>query len=58
MIYTTNGGDNKFIVSLIQVSAEIPSKILLYQNYPNPFNPVTNIKYSIMSNVKGQIDCI
>lgn len=55
MIYTTNGGDTKFIVSLIQVSAEIPSKILLYQNYPNPFNPVTNIKYSIMSNVKGQM---
>ncbi|HSP88669.1 MAG TPA: T9SS type A sorting domain-containing protein, partial [Ignavibacteriaceae bacterium] len=26
-----------------------PTEYLLYQNYPNPFNPVTNIKYSIIT---------
>jgi hypothetical protein len=29
-------------------------KFELFQNYPNPFNPITKIKYSIPSNLKGQ----
>lgn len=33
----------------------IPNKLNLYQNYPNPFNPVTTIKYTVASNVKGQM---
>ena len=46
-------------------SASIPTGILpeennlfdfhLSQNYPNPFNPTTKIKYTIPSNVKGQM---
>ena len=31
-----------------------PLTFELYQNYPNPFNPSTNIRYSVMSNVKRQ----
>lgn len=27
----------------------------LYQNYPNPFNPTTKIRYTVPSNVKGEI---
>ncbi len=54
-IHTTNGGDTTFLVGLQQVSAETPKEFKLYQNYPNPFNPLTNVKYSIMSNVKGQL---
>ena len=33
----------------------IPQNFFLYQNYPNPFNPTTKIRYSIPSNVKGQM---
>ena len=33
----------------------VPKSFKLYQNYPNPFNPSTNIKYQVMSNVKGQM---
>lgn len=31
-----------------------PKEYSLSQNYPNPFNPVTNIKFAIPSNVKGE----
>ncbi len=27
----------------------------LYQNYPNPLNPITKIRFTILSNVKGQM---
>lgn len=33
---------------------EAPNNFTLSQNYPNPFNPVTVIRYSIPSDVKGQ----
>ena len=46
-------GDNN-IVSVHQVSSEIPDRFSLKQNYPNPFNPVTVIRYSIPSDVRGQ----
>ncbi len=42
---TTNGGGN--IVSVEQISSEVPEKFYLYQNYPNPFNPNTKIKFQI-----------
>jgi photosystem II stability/assembly factor-like uncharacterized protein len=49
---TTNGGGP--FVSVNQISSIIPNEFILYQNYPNPFNPVTNIKFTIPSNVKGE----
>jgi photosystem II stability/assembly factor-like uncharacterized protein len=35
------------LVSVTQISTEVPSSINLYQNYPNPFNPETTIKFDI-----------
>lgn len=54
-IHTTTGGDTEWITGITQISSEVPKDFMLYQNYPNPFNPKTNIKYSVMSNVKGQM---
>ncbi len=39
---------------IAQQGIELPLTFSLNQNYPNPFNPVTVIRYSIPSNVKGQ----
>jgi len=54
IVHTTDGGGS-LILGITQTSTETPSEYKLYQNYPNPFNPVTNIKYSIMPNVKSQM---
>lgn len=35
------------IISIQNISSEIPTAFFLYQNYPNPFNPVTNIEFSL-----------
>ncbi|MBZ0203975.1 MAG: T9SS type A sorting domain-containing protein [Ignavibacteria bacterium] len=46
----SNGGITKFstyIVSVQQISTEIPERWLLSQNYPNPFNPNTHIGFRI-----------
>jgi Secretion system C-terminal sorting domain len=40
-------GDTSTIVSIRQISSEIPNKFSLSQNYPNPFNPKSNIKFQI-----------
>jgi hypothetical protein len=37
--------DNGFVISVNNISSEIPNSYILYQNYPNPFNPVTKIKF-------------
>ena len=41
------GDTNYYLVSLHQISSEIPKGFRLSQNYPNPFNPTTKIKFSI-----------
>ncbi len=35
------------VLSVPQISSEVPEKYSLLQNYPNPFNPSTNIKFNI-----------
>ena len=42
-IRTTTGG----VISVNQISSEIPKHFSLQQNYPNPFNPSTIIEFSI-----------
>lgn len=41
------GDTNYYLVSLHQISSEIPKGFSLSQNYPNPFNPSTIIKFAI-----------
>lgn len=53
-IHTTNGGDTTWLTPVTQISTEKPKQYQIFQNYPNPFNPKTNIKYSIISNLKGE----
>ncbi len=42
------------VISIQNISTEVPSSYSLGQNYPNPFNPITNVKFSIVNsgNVK------
>jgi len=35
------------VLSVKNISTEIPERFNLYQNYPNPFNPSTKIKFDI-----------
>jgi len=48
-----------FSLDTVTVNIKIEGKddlcYYLSQNYPNPFNPTTTIKYSIPSNVKGEM---
>lgn len=46
-----------FVVSVENISSEIPAEYKLEQNYPNPFNPTTTIQFSVpeMSFVKLEI---
>ncbi len=54
ILKTTNGGGEGYPLTAGQLSSEIPATFILHQNYPNPFNPVTVIRYSIPSDLKGQ----
>jgi len=38
-----------FLISDVQNEMEFPDGFILYQNYPNPFNPITNIVFSVPS---------
>ena len=40
-------GDTSMLMSIKQISSEVPENFSLYQNYPNPFNPTTLIKFEI-----------
>jgi hypothetical protein len=46
-------GTRSFIDANIKNIA--PTEFVLYQNYPNPFNPATKIRFTIASEVKGQM---
>ena len=52
--------ENNFGYPIVSVGDEIPiaSDFKLEQNYPNPFNPSTRIKFTIPSNVKGEMSNI
>jgi len=43
------------VLSVNNISTEIPEGFNLYQNYPNPFNPVTKIKFDITSSAEGGV---
>lgn len=45
MAHTTDGGGP--VLSIQQISTEIPDGFVLYQNYPNPFNGSTKISFAI-----------
>ncbi len=43
------------IITGIEDNNAVANNFYLEQNYPNPFNPSTKIKYTIPSNVEGEI---
>jgi photosystem II stability/assembly factor-like uncharacterized protein len=43
------------LISIQNISSEVPKGYNLYQNYPNPFNPSTKIRFDIAANGKGQM---
>jgi hypothetical protein len=45
----------EFPVAVENQNNKVPSAFALDQNYPNPFNPSTTIKFTVPSNVKGQM---
>lgn len=45
--YVKNLYDNNFLVSVQNISSEVPESFELSQNYPNPFNPATKINYKL-----------
>jgi hypothetical protein len=55
LLYSSNF-DTSTVVSVEEIhSGNIPNGYFLSQNYPNPFNPSTKIKFTIPSNIKGEM---
>lgn len=44
----------QYITGITNISS-VAKEYKLYQNYPNPFNSITNVKFSIPSNVKSEM---
>lgn len=61
-VYAGTGGASVWkrslseIISVNNISKNIPECYKLYQNYPNPFNPVTRIKFQIPGNAEVKIE--
>lgn len=48
--------DGSFTYSnIVEIDLTPPNTFSLSQNYPNPFNPSTTIRYTVASNVNGQM---
>ena len=47
--YYEAGGTNPIVLSMKEISNQIPTVYSLSQNYPNPFNPTTNFQFSIVN---------
>jgi hypothetical protein len=45
--FVKNFYDNNFIVTVQNISTEVPEQFSFSQNYPNPFNPKTVINYEL-----------
>lgn len=52
ILFTQTGG----LVSVEQLSVEIPEDFSLYQNFPNPFNPETIIKFDIKNTAHVKLE--
>ncbi|MBK8944154.1 MAG: T9SS type A sorting domain-containing protein [Ignavibacteriae bacterium] len=46
------------ILTSVDEKKSVPQNLILHQNYPNPFNPITNIEYSIPTNMKSEMSDI
>jgi len=52
---TTIAANFEYLLSVEEVSQQVPSQYELKQNYPNPFNPETRIEYQLPENCQVKI---